>query len=341
MGFAPDLPARDWALLLASGAVGISIADTMFFYSLEKLGAGLTAVVDTSYTPVVLTLSACLLGERLTPLTITGGALIMGALILGSAARPEKGRTRREIVSGSIVGVLGIALMAVAIVAIKGILNRPDVDTLWATWIRVLGGLAGTLPLVALHPRRRALLASLRPRRRSWTHAALASLFGTYLAMVAWVGGMKYCAVSRAALLNQLSTIFIFVFATVFLKERLTARRGALPRRPLIASALLQVERHLVDPGPRARRAEPLAGRGEAIVQDVGDRPQERQVQHGEHDGAHAAAHGPRQPPLPDEHIGDLPAGHEARPDPERERDADRYELHVPSFRGDPPRFGP
>ena len=227
VGFAPDLPARDWALLLASGAVGISIADTMFFYSLEKLGAGLTAVVDTSYTPVVLTLSACLLGERLTPLTITGGALIMGALILGSAARPEKGRTRREIVSGSIVGVLGIALMAVAIVAIKGILNRPDVDTLWATWIRVLGGLAGTLPLVALHPRRRALLASLRPRRRSWTHAALASLFGTYLAMVAWVGGMKYCAVSRAALLNQLSTIFIFVFATVFLKERLTARRGA------------------------------------------------------------------------------------------------------------------
>ena len=38
--------------------------------------------------------------------------------------------------------------------------------------------------------------------------------------------GMKYCEVSRSALLNQLSTIFIFLFATVILKERLTLRRG-------------------------------------------------------------------------------------------------------------------
>lgn len=227
VGFGSGLPPSDRALLFASGIVGISIADTMFFFSLEKLGAGLTAVVDTSYTPIVLGLSAGLLGETLTPLELTGAALIMGALVIGSASRPEKGRTRRDIVAGTAVGVLGLALMAVAIVAIKGILDRPETDVLSATWIRVVGGLLGTLPLVALHPRRRALVAALRPARRSWLLAALAALSGTYLAMLAWVGGMKYCEVSRAALLNQLSTIFIFVFATVFLKERLGARRAA------------------------------------------------------------------------------------------------------------------
>jgi drug/metabolite transporter (DMT)-like permease len=239
IGFAPALPAADWVLLFASGVVGISVADTMFFYSLEKLGAGLTAVVDTSYTPIVLALSAGVLGERLTALTIAGGGLIMCALIIGSASRPEKGRTRRDIVSGSIIGVLGIGLMAVAIVAIKGILNRPDVDTLWATWVRVLGGFAGIVPLFALHPKRRALLRSLRPQRRSWGIAALAAVSGTYIAMVAWVGGMKYCAVSRAALLNQLSTIFIFLFATVILRERLTARRS-------VAIALAVIGAYLV-----------------------------------------------------------------------------------------------
>jgi drug/metabolite transporter (DMT)-like permease len=220
------LSAADWALLFASGVVGISIADPLFFLCLEKLGAGLTAVVATSYTPIILCLSVGLLGERLTPFEITGAALIMSALLVGSASRPEKGRTRRDIVVGSIVGVVGIGLMAVAIVAIKGILNRPETDMLWATWVRLLGGFVGVLPLIAFHPRRRALVASLRPTPRSWMFATLAALFGTYLAMTTWIGGMKYCEVSRAALLNQLSTIFIFLFATVFLKERLTWRRG-------------------------------------------------------------------------------------------------------------------
>jgi drug/metabolite transporter (DMT)-like permease len=36
---------------------------------------------------------------------------------------------------------------------------------------------------------------------------------------------MKHTDVSRAALLNQLSTIFIFVLATIFLREALTTRR--------------------------------------------------------------------------------------------------------------------
>jgi len=46
---------------------------------------------------------------------------------------------------------------------------------------------------------------------------------------MAWVGGMKFTEVSRASLLNQLSTIFIFILATLILKERLTLRRvGAI-----------------------------------------------------------------------------------------------------------------
>jgi drug/metabolite transporter (DMT)-like permease len=223
--FTPGVAMSDWVLLFASGVVGITVADTMFFFSLQKLGAGLTAVVDTSYTPIIVALSAGFLGDRLSPLELVGAALIMGALVVGSAARPEKGRTRKDILEGVIIGVLGIGLMAVGIVMIKGVLDRPEVDIIWATWVRVLGGFIGVVLVIALHPKRRALLASLRPSK-AWGVASLAALSGSYIAMMVWVGGMKYCDVSRSALLNQLSTIFIFVFATVFLKERLTLRRG-------------------------------------------------------------------------------------------------------------------
>jgi drug/metabolite transporter (DMT)-like permease len=219
----PDVPSRDLWLLLASGFVGIAVADTMFFFSLEKLGAGLVAVVDTSYTPMMLALSFALLGEQIGAVSLIGAGLIMGGLIVGSAARPEPGRTRRDIVLGISVGIIGLALMAISIVMVKDVLNRSDV--LWATWVRLLAGTVGLVPMIALSRNRRAILAALRPSK-SWPTAIAASFFGTYLAMIAWIAGMKYADVHIAALLNQLSTVFIFGLAVWWLKEPLTWRRA-------------------------------------------------------------------------------------------------------------------
>ncbi len=52
-------------------------------------------------------------------------------------------------------------------------------------------------------------------------------MLGGYLSMILWMGGMKFTLVSRAALLNQVSTILVFAFATVLPREPLTPRRGA------------------------------------------------------------------------------------------------------------------
>jgi drug/metabolite transporter (DMT)-like permease len=222
----PDNPATDWLLLAASGVIGIAVADTFFFMSLERLGAGLTAVVDTSYTPIMLLMASAFLGEELGLEILSGGALIMLALIIGSATRPPPGKTRRDIVVGIAVGVTGIVLMGLGIVMIKGVLDRAP--HLWATGVRLAAGAAALIPIVLLHPQRRKLLGELRPSRR-WRIAVPASFFGTYLAMVAWLGGMKYTEVSAASLLNQLSTIFIFILATAVLREPLTRRRvGAI-----------------------------------------------------------------------------------------------------------------
>jgi len=41
------------------------------------------------------------------------------------------------------------------------------------------------------------------------------------------MAGMKYTTASRAAILNQMSIIFLFILATVWLKEKMTAQRLA------------------------------------------------------------------------------------------------------------------
>ena len=220
--FFPEVPLEWWLLMAASGVIGIAVADTMFFFSLEKLGAGLTAVVDTTYTPLMLGMSFFFLSEDMAPKSLVGAVLIMGALLVGSAARPDKGKTRRDIIIGTVVGILGIFLMAIGIVMIKGILS--DVPILWATTVRIAAATVALIPMMIFHPRRRLLFKSVLSSK-AWTSAFPAAVFGTYLAMIVWIGGMKYIDVHRAALLNQMSAIFIFVFAVIFLKEPLTRRR--------------------------------------------------------------------------------------------------------------------
>jgi len=215
-------PLEAWLLLAASGAIGIAVADTLFFVSLERLGAGLTAVVDTSYTPLMLFLSVFVLAVQIKLPVYVGAALIVLGMLIGSRAKPEPGKSRRDLIVGTLIGVAGIGLMAVSIVMIKSVLN--DSPVLWATWVRLLAGAVVLLPMLLASPRRRELARSL-VEWRSFGYPLAAAIVGTYLAMMCWIGGMKHVDVSVATTLNQLSTIFIFALAIIFLKEPLTWRR--------------------------------------------------------------------------------------------------------------------
>ena len=49
--FSPQVSIHDYLILLASGALGIGVSDTLFFHSLNMLGAGRSSIVDCLYSP--------------------------------------------------------------------------------------------------------------------------------------------------------------------------------------------------------------------------------------------------------------------------------------------------
>jgi len=216
------VPAEDYLLLIISGAIGIGIADTLLFFALNRLGAGLNAIVACSYSPSMVILSMIFLDERLKLLQLFGIALILSAILFATKPKKDSKITKRDIIVGFILGIAANILMAVGIVMIKPLLNRSPL--LWATEFRIIGGILFLVLFMAFYPARGKIIKSLI-KTHSWGYTISSSFIGAYVAMLLWFAGMKYTKLSIASALNQTSNIFVFIFAALLLHEKLTLRR--------------------------------------------------------------------------------------------------------------------
>ncbi|MGB3342107.1 MAG: DMT family transporter [bacterium] len=214
-------PLNTYLLLILSGVVGIAIGDSLLFASLNKLGAGLTGIVVCMYSPFIICLSVLFLGETLTIWQILGAILIIAAVMIATIEKQKRIFDKKQLLIGILFGILASAGMAVGVLIMKPIIN--ETPLLWATEIRLLGGIIALGFLFLFYPRRRLLTDSLLTTNK-WPYTISGSLIGAYLAMAVWLGGMKYTQASVASALNQTSTIFIFIFAGIILKEPLNLK---------------------------------------------------------------------------------------------------------------------
>lgn len=222
-----SVPLNDYLLLLISGVLGIAIGDTLFFYSLNYIGAGYTAIVSCMYSPFMISLSVIWLRERLTTWQIIGAVMIIGAILMTMQVRRGARARRGKFLLGILLGMVAQAVAAVGVVMIKDLLVRSPI--VWATEVRLVGGTLGLALVFFLLPRRKMIFRTLINTRRGWAYTVSASFLGAYLAMLIWLAGMKYAKVSIAAALNQTSTIFVLLFAAFILREKITVRKvGAI-----------------------------------------------------------------------------------------------------------------
>ncbi|KAA3637595.1 MAG: DMT family transporter [Calditrichaeota bacterium] len=216
-----DIPSKDYLYIFLSGALGIGIADTFFFLCLNRLGAGLTAIVDCLYSPFVIGFSFLMLGEVLSILQFFGVLLIISAVLTATYQGNGKETTKRDKIIGVLFGVCAMLLTGFGVVLVKPVLeNQP---LLWVTEMRLFSGLLILLIVLLFRPNRKKIVGSIYKNGLRMS-TLFGSILGAYFAMILWLGGMKYTLASTAAALNQTSNIFIFIFAFLILKEKITVK---------------------------------------------------------------------------------------------------------------------
>ena len=218
----PEVNSNDWVMVSLSGIIGISIADSLFFICLNLLGAGLTAIVDCLYSPMVIGLSWFLLAEPSQPIQLAGALLVIAAVLVATFERPEKKLEPKKVVLGVLSGAGAMFFMAWGIVQMKPALNKTSV--FWVTELRLLAAFCVLVVMVLVHKKRKEWIGSLI-NLKNWRHALPATILGNVMAMTLWVAAFKFTDVNSAAILNQTNTIFIVILATLILKEPFTPRR--------------------------------------------------------------------------------------------------------------------
>jgi len=215
-------PLGDYLILFASGVVAIAVSDTFLLMALNRLGAGIMAIVDCLYAPFIVLFAFIMLGERLGVWQWAGMALVIVGVLIAARHEPPRGTTAKQILVGSLCGVIAMTTVAFGIVLAKPVLERSPI--LWATTMRQIGALIVMIPAALVMRGRRGIFGLFRPAR-NWKYSVPATLLGSYLALIFWIGGMKYSRAGPAAILNQTSSIYVLIFASIFLKEPFTARK--------------------------------------------------------------------------------------------------------------------
>ena len=221
----PDLSAADWGLLLISGFFGIMLADLFYLRALQLIGAGLTGLTGSLYSPFVVFLSFFYLGERLNSWQIMGMALVMIGVIVISYRRKSL-LIEHPPIRGFVFAALGVFFTALGIVIIKPVTT--DIPFFWIIFIRTIGGVITMFLFNILLRKNLNPLAAMRSAGKYWL--LVGALLGQYLSTMVWVAGYKYTSASVASILNETASVFILFLGWLILKEAVNRRKivGAL-----------------------------------------------------------------------------------------------------------------
>jgi drug/metabolite transporter (DMT)-like permease len=81
-----EIPTEAWPGLIAIGVVSTFIAIQTFYAGTKRVGAAQASLISTVEPIWTVALAAILLGERLTPIQLLGGALILVAVVIAQTA---------------------------------------------------------------------------------------------------------------------------------------------------------------------------------------------------------------------------------------------------------------
>lgn len=226
---------RTLALLAGLGGVGYVGQALCYFFALERISAGLTALLLYVYPALVVVLAALVLGDR--PRRLAVGCVVVATLGTALTIGPVTGGQ----VSGVLLGLAAALVYAVYILVSSRVAGVGPFAT--AAWVLTASSVVmGTIAL-ATGPR-------LPSTVTAWLALLGVALIGTVVAVTTFFAALALLGPSDTAVVSTVEPVVSIAVAALVLGERLGPLQLAGGVVVLLAVAVLARTRPAPEPVP-------------------------------------------------------------------------------------------
>ena len=211
---------HEYWLLGFSALLGVALGDVFLLAGLKRLGSGMYAVVGTTYTMFVFLFAFLMFQEIISLQVYAGGTLVILGIVIRSSTDVKSNRNN-QYYKGIVYVLLAQGLTAYSILLVRPVMEEHPV--IHIAMIRFGIGVLFNIGHILLLNGIKSLLETIKIGFKNPTMIA-GAFMGTFLAVIFWMSGFKYTLAGRAAIYNQLSTIFITLLAAIFLKEKMNSK---------------------------------------------------------------------------------------------------------------------
>jgi len=200
--------------LLISGAIGIGLGDTAYFYALKHLGPRKTLLLETLSPPLAGGLAWIYLGETLTIQAWCGMLLvILGVAWVISEKNQNSYNPQARQKLGIIWGIIAAMSQASAAVISRYALVESGIAPLPSTLIRLIGGTMIILPMLFFFTPKQKLNSQEKITVKICVILVITAFGSTYLGIWLQQTALKYAQTGIATTLLATSPLFILPIA--------------------------------------------------------------------------------------------------------------------------------
>lgn len=208
----------EFCFLALSGVVGISIGDSLFFKSLQDLGAKTQVIFFLLGQILTMVLSLLFLGELLTIEQYIGATILLTGVIVTTWGTQQNHPNKAR---GIICGLLSMFCFSISAIMVKAAISEVEVVT--ATFYRMLFGTIFTLGYGLISKNFKSWVTPLRDVRLLMLFIVNVIVI-TYGGFTLSMAAIKYISVSLASVLSATEPIFVLILAYLIAKEKITKR---------------------------------------------------------------------------------------------------------------------
>ena len=234
-----DADGKTWLLLGTSGFFGFFIADVCLFKAFLLIGPRLALLLQLLSPPLSAIIAWTFVGDKLLPKDWLGMAITIAGVvwvILEQPETPEEHRRRRHMGRGIFLALVSAVSGAVGLVfSKKGIGNY---DAAAATYIRVIGALAGYAVLLTLVWRWPVVFRAIR-RGRAMGILTFGAFVGPFLGVILCMVSLRYCHAGVVSTIINTMPVLILPFLIVIYHEKVSLRAAGGAALSVLGVALL------------------------------------------------------------------------------------------------------